>query len=318
MGMIVKKSAGLRALLLGNGMMLIASIMTGTDFSVVKLVAPSAASGNQVSCISILGACALFWIVSLFCKCQPLRRQDAVRVLVGGGLLVWVFVILFNLALQLGNPVDVAVANTLTPVFIALISICFMHGRVGWVQGAGLAAGLASAMIVIIGSGSSDAVSSGKSGLVGVLLGLADTLGYAVYLVLMIKPLKRYNVISLLRWVFLAASVPSLFFVPGFFHAPIWHMGASPWLSMLYITVCPMFLAYILVNRSIVYIGSEITGLYDYFLPVVSVVSSLVLGVITRVSVLQIVAMVVVIIGMVLTILGKRRGEKRLKRAQKG
>lgn len=299
----------IRALLLGNLLMVISTILTGTDFSVVKLVAPRAASGNDVTSVSIIGACALFWIVSLFCKCQPLQRRDAVRVLVGGGLLVWLFVFLFNMALALGNPVDVAVVNTLTPVFIAGFAIIFLHARVGWVQASGLIIGLGAAIAVIIGASGAPTVHA-KNNLLGVILGLASCLGYAVYLMLMTGPLQRYSVVSLLRWVFLAASVPALFFIPSFAHAPIWHLHElTPWLSLIFITTCPMFLAYILVNRSIDYMGSELTGLYDYFLPVVSVGSSLILGVITEVSALQIVAMSAVVVGMVLTILGKRRDD---------
>lgn len=111
----------------------------------------------------------------------------------------------------------------------------------------------------------------------------------------------------MLRWVFLFAAVPALFLVPGMQHMPIVHTAeAVPWLEIAFILLCPTFMAYFLVQHAIRHIGSELVSLYQYLLPVFATLSAVLMG-LDRLKWMQVLAMIVIVGGMVLTNLGKRR-----------
>lgn len=296
-------------MIVGNVLMLVSTIFFAVDFPLIKILVPSAMDGNDITVFRVVGACVIFWIASLFVKCTPLRRSDALKVLLGGGLTLWAFVEFFNLGVAFGNPVDVSVVMTLPPVFVALIGACFMRVRVSWIEVLGLALGLAAAVVVVIGGGTGHA---GKDNMFGIVFAVISCISYALYLIIMAKPLKTYSPVALLRWTFLAACVPTIILLFSFFKAPIFHHGGmeTAWWSIIFIIVAPTFLSYLLINKSIKLIGSELTGLYEYFLPVLALIASLVMGVVHTVRTDQIIAMVVVVIGMALTTIGKRRASR--------
>lgn len=113
----------------------------------------------------------------------------------------------------------------------------------------------------------------------------------------------------MLRWTFLFASVPALLLLPSLTHMPVLHSNAAaPWLEAAFIMLCPSFLAYFLLSPALKNIGSELVSIYQYLIPVVATIAS----VIMRLDTLhwqQVVAMAIIIAGMVLTTVAKKRRE---------
>ncbi len=79
-----------------------------------------------------------------------------------------------------------------------------------------------------------------------------------------------------------------------------------PWLEISFILVCPTFLAYFLVQPAIKRIGSELVSLYQYMIPVFASISAVMMD-IDKLRWIQVVAMGVIVIGMAITNLGKRK-----------
>lgn len=81
---------------------------------------------------------------------------------------------------------------------------------------------------------------------------------------------------------------------------------AAPWLEIGFILLCPTFLAYFLVQPAIKYIGSELVSIYQYLVPVFASISAVIMG-LDRLRWIQVAAMVIIVGGMVLTNIGKKR-----------
>ena len=110
----------------------------------------------------------------------------------------------------------------------------------------------------------------------------------------------------MLRWVFLFAAVPALFFLPGFDSMPIFHTSeAAPWLEIGFILLCPTFIAYFLVQPAIKSIGSMLTSLYQYLLPVFGTIASVAMG-LAHLKWIQVIAMAIIIAGMILVNIGRK------------
>ncbi len=85
-----------------------------------------------------------------------------------------------------------------------------------------------------------------------------------------------------------------------------------PWLEILFILFCPTYFAYFLVQPAQRDIGSELTSLYQYLMPVVAAITAVLMG-LEKIVLIQVIAMCVIVVGMLLTTRGKR---KRMQKAE--
>ena len=291
----------------GSLCILIATIFWGVNIPVVKALVPEWMSADAVTAIRILGACVLFWLASIFVKTEKVQKPDWWRLIVGGAVGLFCFIYLLNLSLKYANPIDVSIIMTLPPVFVLVIGILFMHQKPKMEEIIGVLVSLAGAVIVILLGSDAKGGHKGADSILGDLIALASTICYSMYLVITEGPSHKYKPISILRWTFLFASIPALFLLPslGEMHllaAP----AATPWLETAFILICPSFLAYFLLSPALKGIGSELVSLYQYLIPVFATIASVVMG-LDKLQWVQVLAMIVIIVGMVFTNLGKRK-----------
>lgn len=290
-------------LLKGNLFILISTIFFGVNIPVVKILIPEWMSSVDVTIFRLGGGCILMWLASIFIKTDRIARHDYLRIFLGGAVGLFLFMYLFNLSLRYADPIDVSIIMTFPPVFVILIGIIFQHKRTSWLEILGLAVGFVGAFLVIVTQHSGE---KGSDNILGDCLALASTLCYAFYLVILEGPMHRYRPVSMLRWVFLMSCLPMLFLLPSLPKAEIFHTtNWVPWACIAFVLLCPTFLSYFLINPAEKLIGSELVSIYQYFLPVVATIASVIMG-IAKIHWIQIVAMVVIVIGMLITNRAKR------------
>lgn len=296
--------------LAGSLAILIATIFWGVNIPVVKALVPDIMSANSITVCRLVGGAALFWLASVFVKTQKIDRPDWWRLIVGGAVGLFCFIWLLNLSMKYANPIDVSIIMTLPPAFVILIGVIFQGRRPSLIEYLGVVAAFAGAVVVIVGQGSG---AKGSDNLLGELIAVASTLCYSVYLVITEGPSHKYSPVSMLRWTFLFASVPALFLLGSFRDNTILHSAtATPWIEIGFIVLCPSFLAYFLLSGALKRIGSELVSLYQYLLPVFATIAAVLMG-LDKLKAIQVAAMGIIIVGMVLTNIGKRR---RVRKAQ--
>lgn len=290
--------------LVGNACMLLASIFWGVNISVTKALIPEWMTAEGIIVVRLALGAVLFWLASMFVKCERIDPHDWLRLISGGFIGLFGFIYLFVTSLRYGNPIDVSIIMTLPPMFVILIGVLFQKRRPSLLECVGVFVSFAGALIVILyGKGGM----SGSDNFLGNLLATASAVCYALYLVILEKPSHTYRPVTMLRWVFLFSAVPALFLVPGMQYMPIFETDSiTPWLEISFILICPTFFAYFLVQPAIKRIGSELVSLYQYMIPVFATVSAVMMG-IDRLKWIQVVAMGVIIIGMAITNFDKRK-----------
>lgn len=299
---IKKSSAGL--FLVGNACILIATIFWGINVSATKYLIPEWMTANGIVVVRLVGGCLLMWIVSLFMKNKPIVKTDWLRLVLGGTIGLFLFIFLFVTSLRYGNPIDISIIMTLPPIFVILIGVIFQHQRPTWIEYLGIIVSFVGAATVILSNGKG---AEGNNNILGDVLAIASTLCYAFYLVILEKPSHTYRPINMLRWVFLFAAIPSLFLIPGMEKEAILHTTKfEPWVLIIFIWICVSFLAYFLVQPAEKLIGSELVSLYQYLLPVFATISALFMIPGSHLHMMQIIAMAIIIVGMILTNIGRR------------
>lgn len=294
-----KPNSSTSNILRGNLLILIATIFFGVNIPVVKFLIPEWLTSEDVTVFRLGGGCVLFWLASLFVKTDRLQRGDFVKVLAGGGLGLFAFIYLFNLSLRYANPIDVSIIMTLPPVFVIIINAVFRHYRPSAGELIGMLLAFLGAAVVIMAHHTD---SKASDALLGNLLAIASSVCYATYLVVLEGPTHRYKPISLLRWVFLASFIPCVILLPSFGDAALFHSShvTSPALMVTFVVLCPTFLSYLLINPAIKLIGSELVSIYQYLIPVIAAIASVVMH-IAHLHVAQVLAMALIVGGMFMT-----------------
>lgn len=290
----------------GNVCILFATIFWGINVSFTKaLILPGWMTSEGISAVRIVGGAILFWIGSLFVKNAKIEKGDWKKIITAGLFGMFGFIFLFVKSLKFGNPIDISIIMTLPPTFVILIGICFLKQRPSWMEYLGLVIGLVGAVIVILGAGHGG--KNGPDDILGDVLAILSCICYATYLVILEGPTKKYHPMTLLRWVFGFAALPGMFLLIGFNHQGIWHAHSSePWWLIGFILFFVTFVAYFLVQPAIKTIGSELVSLYQYLLPVFATITAVIMK-IDSLHWIQVIAMVIIIIGMIIVNIGKKK-----------
>lgn len=302
------QSSATRAMLTGNACILGAIILFALNIPVVKILIPRWMSADDVTLVRIAGGAALFWLASFFVKKDAISKTDFAKVFLGGGLSLFLFFYLLNVALKYGNPIDISIIMTLPPVYVIVYQSIFRHYKPSWLEVAGMLVAFAGAVLVIV---SGQQTKQAPDPLLGDLLAVVCGVAYMAYLLILEGPTHKYKPIPLLKWVFLGACIPCLAICWGVADVPIVHAGsdASPWLWVAFLAIGPSFLGYLLINPAIKLIGSELVAIYQYFMPVATAIVAVLLGE-AQFQWVEGAAIVVIIAGMFLTDYAKRKRKK--------
>lgn len=303
----MKHSKSMEKILVGNGAIMLATIFWGVNYAFTQALIPTWMTANDVSAVRLVGGAVLFWLASMFVHCEKLDRDSLVRTLFAGMVGLFGCIFLFILSLKYGSAIDISILMTTPPIFVILLEVLFAHRHPSWLEYAGIVVSFAGAALIIL---SRAAASAGGHHLAGDLLAIVAALCFAIYLFILAKPSTIYKPITLLRWVFLFAAIPALFLVPGLFVMPL--LGApslQPWFWIGFILFCPTFLSYLLTQPAMKDIGAVLVSLYQYLTPVVAAISAMLMG-LDQPRWVQGFAMAIIVLGMVMTNLGKKKEGK--------
>ena len=301
--------------IIGNLCMLFAAIFWGLNVSVTKALYDPVAwmTPHSIVVVRLIGGAVLFWLASCFIKCESIEKEDWLKLILGGFIGLFGFIFLFIQSLEFGSAIDISIIMTLPPIFVILIGVIFLKRRPGWMEYVGVIVSFVGAAIVILGGADASHVTKhNPHPILGDVLAICSTICYAFYLTILEKPTQKYKPVALLRWVFLFAAIPALFLLGHFDKLPLFdHAPALPWIYILFILICPTFIAYFLVQPAIRRIGSELVSIYQYLLPVFATVSAIFM-IHEKLHWIQVIAMGVIVVGMCFTTFGKRKRVKKM------
>lgn len=257
--------------------MLGANIMWGLMSPVAKMVF---ASGIVLPAIMIdfrvAGAALLFWITSLFTEPEHVPVKDILR-LMGAGMLG----VLFNqgcfiIGVSLTSPGEASLVTTTMPMWVMLLAWLILREPITAKKAGGIALGATGAIILIAGGG---ITTRGTNPALGDIIVLCAQLSYALYLTLYRNFIKKYSLITLMKWMFLSASVVALPSTIYWIRTTAWEVISDmEWLGIGYVVICGTFLAYICIMIGQKNLRPTVVGMYNYVQPIVATLTGIYLG----------------------------------------
>ncbi len=255
----------------GNLLALSAALCWGFNEPANKAIIPDWMSAPSVALARIFGATVVVWLLSLFVKTEKIQKGDW-KTFMFSAVMMLGFVYIFSYAFVTASPIDIAIILTFQPMIVVAIHAIFKHEKVSTLELTGILIAFGGALLVILAGGSS------KSGrFIGDICAMICAVCYAVYLVLIEGPSKRYKPINLMRWVFLFTSILALPLIFTASRSEIFvKPEITPVLILLFIILFPTVYCYLVTPPAIRMIGSELVSVYQYFVPVIATIVSLI------------------------------------------
>lgn len=254
-----------------------ANVMWGLMSPVAKMVfAAGVVSPMIMVDFRVAGAALLFWITSLFLPREHVPFKDILR-LFGAGMLG----VLFNqgffiVGVSLTSPGEASLVTTTMPMWVMLLAWLILREPITPKKAGGIAAGATGAIILIVGSASQV---RGSDPALGDVIVLCAQLCYALYLTLYRNFIRKYSLVTLMKWMFLSASVVALPGSLGWLHGCDWSAVSVPeWSGIAYVVVCGTFLAYICIMIGQKRLRPTLVGMYNYVQPIVATITGICLG----------------------------------------
>ena len=256
----------------------------------------------------VVGGALLFWLTSLFVKTEHVPLRDKLM-FAGAGLLGLVFnQCCYTIGLSITSPANASIVTTSMPIFAMILSALILKEPLSVMKVSGVLIGCAGAVILMLTSAS--ATSSKEGNVWGDLLCLTAQFSFALYLSLFNPLIRRYNVFTINKWMFLWAS---LFVLPFSCRHVVeetdWsNVPVATWLESFYVVFFGTYVGYILTMIGQHTLRPTVVSVYNYVQPIVSVTVSLALG-LAILSWSHFLAVVLVFSGVGLVIKSRAKGQ---------
>ena len=242
------------------------------------------------------GAAAAFWIASLFVRREPVALRDRLSLFFAALLGIVLNQGSFILGVSMTSPIDASVVTTTAPIFAMIIAALYLREPITGMKIAGVAIGAVGALMLILSSPA--AASSGSGSIGGDLLCMFAQLSYATYFVVFKGLIGRYGPVTLMKWMFLFATLCWLPFGAEDFVSTRWQeFGWRNFAEVGFIVLGATFLTYLLLPVGQKNLRPTVGCMYNYLQPLVASLVAVLAGM-DRFTTIKAAAVVLVFAGV--------------------
>ena len=253
-----------------------ANIIYGLNYVIAKGIMPDYLMPKAIIFLRVIVTVLVFGILHFILPAEKVERRDLFKMALCAVFGVAINQILFFEGLNLSTPINASIIITAIPVLIIVFSHYILKEKITTIKVLGIILGAAGALMIILSAGSGDFKSST---MLGNFLIFINATSWALYLVL-IKPLmKKYNSITIMKWVFIFGLIIIFpftfkpFIVSSFTAIPF-----NIWMSVLFVVFAATIIAYFLNNYSLKSVSPSVNGIYIYIQPLIASVVAILFG----------------------------------------
>ncbi len=276
-----------------------ASTIYGINHTIAKGLMPEVIGPFGFIVLRVLGAAALFWIISLFYASEKIARKDWLRIIACSFFGMVLNMNMFFKGLELSTPINSSVVITLSPVLLLVLSAFFLKERITWRKATGIGIGLAGALALILFGAKTQPNAPNIP--LGNLLFIVNAASYSVYLIL-VKPLvQKYSSITLMKLFFLFAVIINLPIGLGEFMEVAWtSLPFDVIWKLAFVVVGTTFLTYLFNIYALKQLSPSTIGAFIYLQPVIATMFAILVGA-DKLTPIQLVAAALIFFGVFLS-----------------
>ena len=253
----------------------LATSIYGINHTLAKEIMPIYIGSSGFIMLRLLGATLIFWLISLFTPYEKIEKRDFLKIIFAAVLGMCINMLAFFRGLELSTPINSGVIITLSPILVLILSYFFLKEKVTLKKILGIIIGFSGAVFLIL--------NTSKTGMnapnipLGNSFFLLNATAYAGYLIV-VKPLtSKYNIFTIMKWLFLIGLILSApitynqFVEVNWLELPwfaIWRMG--------YVVIGTTFLTYLFNIYALKTLSPTTVGSFIYLQPIITIVFALI------------------------------------------
>ena len=276
----------------------VATSIFGFNHTIAKELMPDVLSPNALLYCRVVGAAISFWFISLFLKNEKIEIKDFKLIIICAFFGMGLNMITALNGLYNSTPINSAIITTIAPIFIFIISVILLKERITKIKYFGVFIGFIGTLTLILLNEKSAANAPNIN--LGNFYFFINSLSYAIYFVL-VKPLtKKYNMITIMKWLFLFSIIINMPFGLLEFSEIRWvEISGSSLIKISYVVFCTTFLVYLLNLYALKNLKASTVGMFIYLQPVIGILFAIYRGA-DKLTVADATSVLLVLIGVYL------------------
>ena len=249
------------------------NIIVCKDLTSSRLISPIALFG-----LRSLGAGLLFWLIAYFLPKEKVDKKDFGKILMASLLGFFLTQVTFLMAIPDITPMDCSIVSSLSPIYTMFIAAYVLKEPITLRKAGGVAISFFGIIYLIMNS-VTGAGGTIETSWVGILLMIANSLSFSLYLGLFKPVITKYSVITFMKWIFLFATLFSFPWTVSELRTFDYSLLTSTYLSELaFLIVCSTFITYFLIPLGQKRIRPTLVSMYSYVQPIIAIVISIWVG----------------------------------------
>jgi len=256
---------------------IVATSIFGFNHTIAKELMPNVLSPNALLYSRVLGAAICFWFVSLFTKREKVELKDFKLIIICAIFGMGLNMITALNGLYNSTPINSSIITTLAPIFIFLISVKLLKEKITKRKYAGVFIGFIGTLTLILLNEKS--LENAPNINLGNFYLFINSISYALYFVL-VKPLtEKYNMITIMKWLFLFSIFINMPFGLVEFMQVEWvEINNTSFIKIFYVVFCTTFLVYFLNLYALKNLKATTVGMFIYLQPVIGILFAIYRG----------------------------------------
>ena len=249
------------------------NIIVCKDLTSSRLISPIALFG-----LRSLGAGLLFWLISFFLPKEKVDQKDFGKIQMASLLGFFLTQVTFLMAIPDITPMDCSIVSSLSPIYTMFIAAYVLKEPITLRKAGGVAISFFGIIYLIMNSvtGTGGTI---ETSWVGILLMIANSLSFSLYLGLFKPVITKYSVITFMKWIFLFATLFSFPWTISELRTFDYSLLTSTYLSELaFLIICSTFITYFLIPLGQKRIRPTLVSMYSYVQPIIAIVISIWVG----------------------------------------
>ena len=249
------------------------NIIVCKDLTSSRLISPLA-----LFCLRSLGAGSLFWFISCFLPKEKVEKKDYGKIMMASLLGFFLTQMTFLIAIPDITPMDCSIVSSLSPIYTMFIAAFALKEPITLRKVGGVAISFLGVLYLILNTVTGQG-STVQTSWVGILLMIANSLCFSLYLGLFKPVITKYSVITFMKWIFLFSAAFSLPLAARELITFDYSLLSGTYLSELaFLIVCSTFITYFLIPLGQKRIRPTLVSMYSYVQPIIAIIISIWVG----------------------------------------
>jgi drug/metabolite transporter (DMT)-like permease len=250
-------------------LLFIVNLIYAGNYTVAKIAMPAYISPEAFIVIrATVGALTFLLIHAIWVK-EKIAKEDWFRLVLCGLFGIAINQLMFFKGLALSSPINASLIMITVPIIVIVLSAIVLKERITTFKFFGVMSGLIGAALIILSGKQIAELTISK----GDLFIFFNATSYGIYLILVKSMMKKYEAITVMRWVFFFGWLMVIPFGVFQLQDIEWHtFPQQVWMAVVYVLVGTTILTYLLNGLALKISSPALVSTYIYLQPLLATV----------------------------------------------